>query len=321
MLETEVLETIISKLAKITSLVLPGNERQYVHDQMDQSTKDWINQEYLEASAIPNQNKQKSLSALSGKSKRKTNVNIANKMKDGRLSPSRVEIRSTVVKTAHGLNGTTSPNSPKRETDVKVKPLLNPEREKMLFSEKEKKARKVRTLENSPRRATAPTISASGKRSDGVEGWGGGGGFIADKKTGTSIRRASQSPFLADDDDSDQLTIEDTSYRLDTEVDWEHLEEEISSWGFDIFAYQVQETYAALHLIFETFDRPTELNVSSHTMMRFFSAVKNRYIAANSYHNFNHAVDVTQTVYRFVIETQANSFLMPLETAALAIAR
>ena len=48
-LETDMLEAMVVKLAKITSLVLPGNETQYVDEtDMDQNTKDWIKKEYLQ---------------------------------------------------------------------------------------------------------------------------------------------------------------------------------------------------------------------------------------------------------------------------------
>ncbi|GMH80217.1 hypothetical protein TL16_g08452 [Triparma laevis f. inornata] len=47
-LETDLLENMVAKLARITALVLPGNEQQYVNEtNMDQNTKDWIHREYL----------------------------------------------------------------------------------------------------------------------------------------------------------------------------------------------------------------------------------------------------------------------------------
>jgi len=49
-LETNILESMIEKLAKITSLILPGAENHYVNEaNMDESTKDWIANEYLNA--------------------------------------------------------------------------------------------------------------------------------------------------------------------------------------------------------------------------------------------------------------------------------
>ncbi|GMH79737.1 hypothetical protein TrST_g5350 [Triparma strigata] len=47
-LETDLLENMVAKLARITALVMPGNETQYVNENnMDQNTKDWIHREYL----------------------------------------------------------------------------------------------------------------------------------------------------------------------------------------------------------------------------------------------------------------------------------
>ena len=47
-LETDLLESMVAKLARITSLVLPGNEQNFVNEtNMDQNTKDWIHREYL----------------------------------------------------------------------------------------------------------------------------------------------------------------------------------------------------------------------------------------------------------------------------------
>lgn len=65
-LETDMLEAMVAKLARITSLVLPGHEHNYVNESnMDQNTKDWIANEYL------HEEKQHTTSHESGSGKKK----------------------------------------------------------------------------------------------------------------------------------------------------------------------------------------------------------------------------------------------------------
>ena len=60
-------------------------------------------------------------------------------------------------------------------------------------------------------------------------------------------------------------------------------------------------------------------SITQSTLTGFFSELQRRYINENTYHNWHHAVDVTHTVFRFVVETQAHTFLMPLETFSLLV--
>ena len=279
MLETEVLETIVSKLAKITSLVLPGSEQRYVSDNMDQSTKDWINQEYLDAGRDTERSEKVNMAALSGSSKkRKTKITAAKNM-EGKVN-GEPKLRSTLVNSTAKLKEKMSPKiSAKRRWSIRD-------------TKEEALSTSQHQVQPSP--------------DEGQEQQ------VVDIETGCSLSANNEVDAMDSDERKQKASIEDT--------DWEEMESELSTWTFDITLYKDAEAFACLHLIFETFDIPDELSVSNHTMIRFYNALSQRYIAKNTYHNFFHAVDVTQTVYRFVKETQANVFLMPLETASLTIA-
>ena len=263
--------------------------------------------------------KESNIMALNGSSKkRKTNIKPA-KMIDGKLSP-QPKMRSTLIKTGASM---TSERSRKREIiSRRESETVKKERTKTLISDHdidlesgEGKVQVTGAAKVVAASLNSITHKKSRKRSIATS--------INEKKTAGVYSRREDSDEERDStrstDSDDQGEYNKISQYVE-HTDWEQLEIKLATWTFDITLYESQQTAACLHLIFETFDIPDELCVSSVTMIQFFDAISKRYIVSNSYHNFYHAVDVTHTVYRFVKETQANVFLMPLETASLTIA-
>jgi cAMP-specific phosphodiesterase 4 len=228
-LETNILESMIEKLAKITSLILPGAETHYVNEtNMDQSTKDWIANEYLNAET-----------------------------KESRLASQNFAPGSS----------------------------LN--------------ARQTRITSNSP---------MAGKRS-GVDG-----AIRATKFRKSKGTKQGEMEELIENSSGLSNAPRDVQMRR-----IEQLEREMNTWTFDVEELKVDETFIVLSMLFDTFEASEECNITHSTLTGFFKELQRRYVNTNTYHNWHHAVDVTHTVFRFVVETQAHTFLMPLETFSLLV--
>ena len=252
-LETDLLENMVAKLARITALVLPGNQLQYVDDKaMDQNTKDWIQNEYL--------------------------------------------------------NDTSS---------SKAKPTL----EQLNIADPRAKDD---TNENATFRSKTRSTTVVNQRTGHVVGsgvnHGQGGRSPKPQYRSTVVVRKSFKPTYEEQEILQLATAEAIEAEINADQLYEELANVIESWSFDVEALDSIQTKAALNFIFETFDSLEECRIAPSTMSAFVSTLQNRYLAANTYHNWKHAVDVTHTVYKFVIDTQAHVFFVPLETFSVLIA-
>ncbi|GMI11599.1 hypothetical protein TrRE_jg133, partial [Triparma retinervis] len=202
-LETDMLEAMVAKLARITSLVLPGHESQFVNESnMDQNTKDWIAKEYLHESSDKGSNNEQD-----------------SKRKKGSTMHSPSQHRSTLMRRS-----------------------LQPEKNI-----------------NSP----PPTAES---------------------------------------------------------IQQEKLAMNINTWTFDVEGLNKKDLDFTVRFLFHTFEVIEENNMSEKKLSAFLTKLESGYISTNTYHNWKHAVDVCHTVFRFVVETQAHTFLTPLETMSLLVA-
>ncbi len=74
---------------------------------------------------------------------------------------------------------------------------------------------------------------------------------------------------------------------------------ELESWEFNVWKYSEEEL---LNVVFKMFDQAGCLkscNIDSDKFIKFLEAVKANYLD-NPYHNFRHATDVTQFIYKLV---------------------
>ena len=92
----------------------------------------------------------------------------------------------------------------------------------------------------------------------------------------------------------------------------------VTSWGFDgLSAHFDDLTEHATRLLCDRILQP--LQTTRPTIFNFVNEVRTRYIAANPYHNFRHAVDVCHTCYKFLRITNAIHFMESLDLAAILI--
>lgn len=93
----------------------------------------------------------------------------------------------------------------------------------------------------------------------------------------------------------------------------------VNSWNFDVLKYNTQELCDVVSYLFDVFHLLDEFKCSMVTMNAFLIEMSGRY-NSNPYHNFSHAVDVTQTVYRVVMVPGLNLVLSPLEIFSMLVA-
>jgi hypothetical protein len=93
----------------------------------------------------------------------------------------------------------------------------------------------------------------------------------------------------------------------------------VNSWDFDVLKFSTLELMEVCSYVFDVFHLFDEFKCPAMTMSFFLGEVSSRY-KENPYHNFQHAMDVTQTVYRFISVTQLNTILSPLEVFSLLLA-
>ena len=93
----------------------------------------------------------------------------------------------------------------------------------------------------------------------------------------------------------------------------------VNSWNFDVLKYNTQELCDVCSYLFDVFHLLDEFKCPMGTMNMFLMEMSGRY-NSNPYHNFSHAVDVTQTVYRVVMVPGLNLVLSPLEIFSMLVA-
>ena len=105
--------------------------------------------------------------------------------------------------------------------------------------------------------------------------------------------------------------------RDEKQIHREQTERAINTWTYDIEALSKPDIHFSVAYILNTFDILDEFEIDAPVMDKFLRELERRYINKNPYHNWKHAVDVTHTVFRFIVETQSHTFFTPIETFSL----
>ena len=92
----------------------------------------------------------------------------------------------------------------------------------------------------------------------------------------------------------------------------------VNSWDFDVLKFNSVELMEICSFLFDVFHFFEEFNFPKSTMNAFLADVSSRY-KNNPYHNFQHAVDVTQTLYRVITVTEVNGFLSSLDIFSMLL--
>lgn len=90
-------------------------------------------------------------------------------------------------------------------------------------------------------------------------------------------------------------------------------------WECDIFAVEQSQLTAVAMEIFVRSRTVQELGIPTDALTAFISRVSKRYRAMNPYHNFRHAVDVTQTMFT-LLHTPLGAALSHLDRFSLLVA-
>lgn len=93
----------------------------------------------------------------------------------------------------------------------------------------------------------------------------------------------------------------------------------VNSWNFDVLKYTTAELMEVCNYLFDVFHLFQEFKCPSNIMAAFLQDISGRYMN-NPYHNFPHAIDVTQTVYRMIMVPQLNLVLTSLDIFSMLIA-
>eukprot|EP00397_Hematodinium_sp_SG-2012_P003337 GEMP01003345.1.p1 GENE.GEMP01003345.1~~GEMP01003345.1.p1 ORF type:complete len:1288 (+),score=226.69 GEMP01003345.1:118-3981(+) len=98
------------------------------------------------------------------------------------------------------------------------------------------------------------------------------------------------------------------------------LEINIDTWAFNPFTLSKSEnTRVAEWILYYSPSCRTRIPNGEKEVRRFVSAVQRGYFDSNPYHNWHHAVDVTQAVFYVINKLRLHSFLPWHERAALAV--
>lgn len=92
----------------------------------------------------------------------------------------------------------------------------------------------------------------------------------------------------------------------------------LSHWSWNVFQYTEEQLFTAVEYMFNYFGLLERYNVSAEKMGRFIRVIRDSYFE-NPYHNFYHAVDVTQTVFSLLIEADACKFLTDKDIYAVLL--
>jgi len=93
----------------------------------------------------------------------------------------------------------------------------------------------------------------------------------------------------------------------------------LRSWGWDVFGHNDEELFMALALMYEQCGLFDIYSIDRTVFAQFVSEIRNRYLET-PYHNFKHAVDVTQTVFCLMKDMNLSQGLTSLECLALLTA-
>eukprot|EP00002_Diphylleia_rotans_P033439 TRINITY_DN7110_c0_g1_i5.p1 TRINITY_DN7110_c0_g1~~TRINITY_DN7110_c0_g1_i5.p1 ORF type:complete len:944 (-),score=192.91 TRINITY_DN7110_c0_g1_i5:877-3708(-) len=94
--------------------------------------------------------------------------------------------------------------------------------------------------------------------------------------------------------------------------------EALRSCSFEIFSKSYDELKKCVLYMFQDLRLIENFMIRPSVLYNFLSGLADEY-RANPYHNFRHAIDVTQTVYFYLITTSARDVLQPLDMLALML--
>jgi hypothetical protein len=94
---------------------------------------------------------------------------------------------------------------------------------------------------------------------------------------------------------------------------------EIASWKFDVWAYQEEQLIDILYLMFEELGYIEDFNLNSFLLRQFLNSLRQHYLP-NPYHNFHHAVEVTQFIFKILYDRVLEGYLDKEEQFILFLA-
>eukprot|EP00238_Polyblepharides_amylifera_P008734 CAMPEP_0196575730 /NCGR_PEP_ID=MMETSP1081-20130531/5149_1 /TAXON_ID=36882 /ORGANISM="Pyramimonas amylifera, Strain CCMP720" /LENGTH=942 /DNA_ID=CAMNT_0041894123 /DNA_START=301 /DNA_END=3129 /DNA_ORIENTATION=+ len=97
-----------------------------------------------------------------------------------------------------------------------------------------------------------------------------------------------------------------------------HNLEVIQTWHFDVFLFKEHQLVMCLYNMFDDLGLLDEGLLPVENFWPFMKMVRSKY-NDNAYHNFQHCVDVTQTVYRMISLVENRLLLTPVEKFAMLI--
>ena len=95
---------------------------------------------------------------------------------------------------------------------------------------------------------------------------------------------------------------------------------ELRTFEYDVWSKKEDDLVVYLHSMFNDFGLLDMFKVDQEKFKRFLLKVRSKYVAKNPYHNFIHGFDVTQSVYSYLTDGEAASYLNHLEIFALLTA-
>ena len=94
----------------------------------------------------------------------------------------------------------------------------------------------------------------------------------------------------------------------------------VNSWNFDVLKYNYEELFEYNRYLLDVFGIFQEFSVPVNVYTNFLTELSVLYIKENTYHNFHHACDVTQTCYRLIMVSRLNTVLTELEIFSMLVA-
>mmetsp|Transcript_11382 Transcript_11382/g.17320 ORF Transcript_11382/g.17320 Transcript_11382/m.17320 type:complete len:850 (-) Transcript_11382:276-2825(-) len=117
-------------------------------------------------------------------------------------------------------------------------------------------------------------------------------------------------PDLSDEEQQNKLR--DLHKSVDPKV--------VNSWNFDVLKYDYEQLFEYNRYLFDVFNVFAQFDIPVAVMDAFMHELSVRYIKDNTYHNFHHACDVTQTTYRLIMVSKVHIALSDLEAFSMLVA-
>jgi len=120
-----------------------------------------------------------------------------------------------------------------------------------------------------------------------------------------------------------QASVEQATSSLTASGQWTINDEELTelrSFSYDVWEKKEDDLVGYLQMMFDDFGLLDAFKVDKEKFTRFLLEIQANYVAANPYHNFIHAFDVTQSVYSYLTQGSVGSFLNQIEIFSLLVA-